>query len=130
MSRLIALLALLLLPGCVGIEPLSGLYPRNCEVHGTLLRGDTVDIGYGLPAKIAMRDWLELEKAHFPHANRYVPGGCCSYPDSPRLARVKYCPDCRKAEARWWRKEGPGIVARHYPNASEERRAAYLREAP
>jgi hypothetical protein len=124
-------LALCLVSGC-SVDDLSDYYPDRCEVHGKALRGDTVRVGYGLPAKIGMADWVSLAKARFPYAERYMSGGCCP-PMGFRFAefaRIKYCADCRRAEARTWRREGPDLVARHYPGARGERLQRLLRSPP
>ncbi|MBX9653489.1 hypothetical protein K2Y11_07690 [bacterium] len=45
------------------------------------------------------KEYLQAEPLQFPHARKFVLGGCLVGP--PRRQEVTYCPECRKAESRW-----------------------------
>jgi hypothetical protein len=94
--RAILLVAPLSLASCGSTMDLTAYAPRTCEVHHAELKRDTVPIHYGLMVPDARS--REARKA-FPRANREVWSGCAHGFDSPRRARVLYCPDCRKVES-------------------------------
>jgi hypothetical protein len=74
-----------------------------CEVHGVPLREDVVAVSFGKPAYYPESE--EARRKEFPHARTSCHGGCMV--QEPTRARVRYCPECRKAEAAW-RAHNPG----------------------
>ena len=70
---------------------------EKCEVHGEILKLDTVPIRYGL-IKFG-GDYYKIILAEFPNANSGVLGGCIVMEETD--AEVLYCAKCRDAEARW-----------------------------
>jgi len=79
---------------------------RTCPIHGAAMLEDRVPIVHGLGSEFEQS--LD-EKEGAPFANTYVPEGCMTTLDSPKAARVYYCPECRR------RKEA---LAWHPPNES------------
>ena len=73
--------------------------PTHCSVHQEKLKQDNVRIRYGLP--VYDKGYWEARRKFFPHSNMYVEGGCVIMEDSPKTAKVDYCPKCRVAEAEW-----------------------------
>ncbi|HZS07338.1 MAG TPA: hypothetical protein VFD58_21055 [Blastocatellia bacterium] len=72
-------------------------YPEaKCQLHGIALQTDIVPIGYGL----LMADPL-INGKEFPYSNRWYPGGCIADVNRP-VAKVYFCPKCRRAEI-WWK---------------------------
>jgi len=80
---------------------------KYCEVHGTRLREDRVDIIYGLAVS---KGYEQAEKTKFPHANAEILGDCLVETEtcdgverqlSPKYAKVLYCPKCRLAQQKW-----------------------------
>ena len=70
---------------------------KVCEVHNIPLRTGVIPIGYGKP-------WIppgetEARQKLFPHARSSYGGGCMI--KDAKWARVSFCPECRKAEAKW-----------------------------
>jgi len=78
-------------------RPLWDGYPAACPVHGTALREDVVPIVYGRP--MIVPGLYRAMRTEFPLAGSHVSGGCCV--GFARRHEVKYCPDCRTAEAKW-----------------------------
>ncbi|BCM92652.1 hypothetical protein IAD21_04534 [Abditibacteriota bacterium] len=70
---------------------------KKCELHGTLLKVDTVPIHYGIVGFPA--GYYQASQRSFPHADSVVMGGCVIMPET--MQTVKYCPQCRAAEKRW-----------------------------
>jgi hypothetical protein len=87
-------------PGCGALKTVDCRTSATvCEIHSEPLREDTIKIMYGTPFF-----WKEYEQAKvdlFPLANYSTNGGCISSNQSPGRARVKYCPECRKAQGLW-----------------------------
>ena len=82
--------------GCETIE--DATEPgASCELHGIPLQQELVPIVYGKP-RIDL-DESEARQKLFPHARTSCGGGCMV--KDARRARVSYCPECRKAEAKW-----------------------------
>jgi hypothetical protein len=78
-------------------RPLGNGYPAACPVHGTPLREDVVPIVYGAP--MIVPELARAMRTEFPLASTHVSGGCCV--GYARRHEVKFCPDCRTAEAKW-----------------------------
>jgi hypothetical protein len=98
----IALTALALAPaGCAVPDRIGeGVFAtgRTCEVHAVPLRLDMVPVTFGFPAPCPAED--QAEAARFPNAATTFHGGCAVVsPD--RAAVVRFCPECRLAEAAW-----------------------------
>lgn len=79
---------------------------KKCELHGNALQLGTAVVLYGkrgaiVPQLVASRQ--------FPHASSYVFGGCVLSTDSPHLKEVKFCPQCRQAEKRWFAAHKPHL---------------------
>ncbi len=95
-----------LLSGCASIGDLHGPV-TTCQVHNSEMHTGVVPRGpdwftaiedWGVPnAKTA--EYVRMI-SQFPHANRYVPAGC-SDEEQFDSYRVRYCQDCRDAEAAW-----------------------------
>jgi hypothetical protein len=114
---LFVLIAAAGLSGCVSSSHED--WPRRCPVHQKALRGDTVEVAYGLPSEFRIPEWREARQNQFPYANTYEWGGCC--PDhGEKLARTKYCSDCRHEYARWQKESFPAIAAKYFPGAADE----------
>src|SRR5688572_21072703 len=105
------------LPDTITLDP--AMWPRDCPVHQIALRPDTVRISYGFPGEGGVPEWLEAMKTQFPYAETTATGGCCSGPGFPTRARIKYCPECRVAEARWMHSEFPAIKAKYFTRQAE-----------
>lgn len=69
---------------------------KICEVHRIPLRTGVVPISYGKPDTTTER--MEAQK-RFPHARSSYNNGCVE--KDAKWARVSFCPECRKAEAKW-----------------------------
>ena len=84
--------------GCIWIVSA----PR-CEIHGVRLRKDTVNISYG--HWTINREVLEENEARaklFPHSKLVVEDASDLVSGSdPQCAKVRYCGECRLAEAAW-----------------------------
>lgn len=70
---------------------------NECKLHSIPLREDVVRIEYGAPG--FLKDEVQ---SMFPHANRYIIGGCVREAGAPVFARVRYCQQCRRAEWEWY----------------------------
>ncbi|RYX84694.1 hypothetical protein EON83_08645 [bacterium] len=83
------------------VAPLSETEQKRtiCELHKTPLQVDEVSITYGLVGFPA--GYYEASQREFPNANSSLVGGCIIAPDSPKAQAVKFCPQCREAEANW-----------------------------
>ena len=46
----------------------------------------------------------ELEKKYFPYSRSYICGGSLRE-NSPSVAKVRFCPDCRQAEKKYGKKK-------------------------
>ena len=68
-------------------------------LHGTPLDEIVVPVAYGLFSFLshANRAWDTL----FPEGAPFVLGGCVIMDNSPTHARIRSCPDCRRAFAEW-----------------------------
>jgi hypothetical protein len=69
----------------------------NCPLHDVSLREGIVPILYGIPD--FQEGYSAAKRDQFPLANSRYLGGC--YLQKSLLARVRYCPECRKAEKEW-----------------------------
>jgi hypothetical protein len=69
----------------------------SCPVHNVTLKENIVSIQYGFPD--FPEGYWEARRAQFPYANSRYLGGCVL--QKPMIARVRYCPECRKAEKEW-----------------------------
>jgi hypothetical protein len=69
---------------------------RRCEVHGRVLREDSVPICYGLIVKLER--FRKAQRQLFPNARTFLLGGCVVGRTSPKRARVRYCSACRAAQ--------------------------------
>jgi hypothetical protein len=83
--------------GCSQTRESSRDYPERCQVHDVATKADEVPIAYGLMA--FQPGFLEARRSEFPNANSRVVGGCIIM-EADR-ERVRYCDECRKAEASW-----------------------------
>ena len=92
-------------------------YPAACPVHGSSLRDDVVAIVYGRLEQLPTREFREDPPRLFPLSSMYVAGGCCV--GLQHTARVKFCPECRAAEARWMGDVHWPILKRDYPELVE-----------
>ncbi len=77
----------------LGPEVIDG----KCPLHDKALEEGIVPILYGIPD--FTEDYWKAKRNEFPFANSQYLGGC--YFQKPMLARVIYCPQCRKAEKEW-----------------------------
>jgi hypothetical protein len=91
--RFPAVFLLLLLCSCRG----------TCAMHGDRLQNDVVPIVYGKPS--LGRPYAEAREKLFPHANTFRAGGC--EPQQATTARVRFCPECRKAFSEWMSRTPP-----------------------
>jgi hypothetical protein len=82
-----------------------------CQLHGTRLLRDRVEIIYGL---VEFKAGYEKAEKNFPNANVEAFGGCLIEKEvcngleiqlSPKYAEVLYCRKCRRAHARWIQKQ-------------------------
>jgi len=114
----LTVLLTIFLVGCADTKPVKVTQiPRNlkleapdytvgesalCEVHHIKMTRAEVPISYGLPFvdANALARYAASTNA-FPHARKYVLGGCCVSPDSPTNVIVYICPECRKAANEW-----------------------------
>jgi hypothetical protein len=71
----------------------------RCGAHrGRLVSGE-VPVRYGLIRFSAALS--AARRREFRNARSFVLGGCLVHPDNPKTQSVRYCPDCREAEAAW-----------------------------
>jgi len=68
-----------------------------CPMHGEPLKEGIVLIQYGFPD--LPEGYFGARRTHFPFANSRYLGGCDL--KKPWIARVLFCPQCRKAEKEW-----------------------------
>ncbi len=106
-----------------------------CAVHDVRLRVDTVPITYGYTLLEAQ--WAsDIATTTFPNSETHIDGGCTLDHESPRWARVWYCPACRRAEKTYtksnpdFEKAGrwPPQGARNLPDGPLETAAVALRQ--
>jgi hypothetical protein len=74
-----------------------------CPVHHCDMPWETKIIGYGLPARGDPSDMVgrfKAEQSSFPYAHSKCRGGCMQG-WGPVATMIRYCPQCRKAEAKW-----------------------------
>jgi hypothetical protein len=69
-----------------------------CPLHERPLVEGIVPVVYGLPPRWTKQD-VESHEATCPRARPYINGGCVV--GSATTARVRYCPECRKAFPAW-----------------------------
>jgi hypothetical protein len=81
------LTGLLVAQGCSTPPPVS-----QCELHGSLLREGVVPVRYGLLAH-------GPNGPSYPNSNKFTIGGCVI--GSVTIAKVQFCPQCRKADPDW-----------------------------
>jgi TonB family protein len=87
------------LPGVISYLPsrLGESKDFTCKVHRETMSEDTVPIVYGLTDSESAA--FKARERLFPNANLSVSGGCVV--ESPRFAKVLYCPKCRSAAVDW-----------------------------
>ncbi len=88
---------LILSLGCNGADVDVTEPGKVCEVHKIPLRTGVVPISYGKPDTRA--EVTEARQKSFPHAQSSINNGCLV--KDAKWARVSFCPECRKAEAKW-----------------------------
>ena len=71
----------------------------SCSVHLVPLQEDTVQVVYGMPLPIDYELYI-AEKTEFPYAKTFSNAGCLRA--STSRARVRYCPECRSARAKYF----------------------------
>lgn len=71
----------------------------RCSVHGGKLVPDVVPVRYGLIRFSA--ELVAARRRGFPNAKSFAMGGCLEHPDNPKTRAVRYCVNCREAEATW-----------------------------
>ncbi|WP_149109730.1 hypothetical protein [Limnoglobus roseus] len=68
----------------------------RCDLHDVELQEGVIPIRYGYP----MFAPQEIEGVkRFPYANTFRFGGCMTTSDSPKKARIRFCPKCREEVA-------------------------------
>ena len=78
--------------------------PSVCPIHNAKMAVVEVPIVYGLLSSIAnpsatQRAAEAVREAKFPHAERWIWGGCCV--SDERTAQVHICAECERAEKDW-----------------------------
>lgn len=72
-----------------------------CQVHQVAMIKTEVPIHYGLPGPPGPGQPSHLQRATlFPHARKFVLGGCCPIPDENQTS-LYVCPSCLAAEKKW-----------------------------
>lgn len=70
----------------------------KCSVHKVRLLESEVPVRYGL---IVFSQAYRRAERRFPNSRSFVLGGCVVLPDNTKTSVVRYCPQCREAEADW-----------------------------
>ena len=110
--RILALIFALCLVGCDKPQKVDFYKqkPRDltighssvCEVHNLQMVRTPVPVSYGLHRSTELdRSRYVASTNAFPHAERYCLGGCVIMPDSPKIAYVYICPECKTVAAKW-----------------------------
>ena len=68
-----------------------------CPVHETPLKTAIIPVSYGILGWDI--EYFDARTTQFPYAQTVLEGGCVQGEETH--ARVKYCPRCRDARARW-----------------------------
>lgn len=87
-------------PVTIGNKYIYAVIKKTCELHGTLMKPDTVPLAYGLPPKD--EELWEARATLFPNANSYRLGGCI-VGSSGYSTETLACQQCRDAERAWIR---------------------------
>lgn len=98
----LSILTIVLVTGCAPRRVINSRAntPRVCPVHGDSLRPDTIRHTGGILPEELVPEWHEAMEDRFPYAGTYSGSGCGT---ELTLVRVKYCPDCRRARASFFR---------------------------
>lgn len=77
---------------------MTGPPSRRCELHDDDLVQGVAEIDYGIWVRDDER--IRAQRGLFPNSFLRVAGGCFYIATQP-TAQVRYCPQCREAEAAW-----------------------------
>ncbi len=114
--RALALLscACIFAAGCgTGVERAGAGTPRGtieeksppgdtCPVHHIKMTMQRAEIMYGLVRFAEPQPSQAVRDRNFPFAEPPVLGGCCVSSFSPKYEKRYVCPECRRAEKKWY----------------------------